>query len=132
MPDLNPGIVVASPFLSDDFQLTRCAQYINAVGRVVQDYGPPIEAFGIVTQASQRDLERLPEFQQAEAVISVVTENELRGPTPGAQPDIITWAGTSYLVRAVLPYPRFGQGWYKALAVSQNAIDLQPEPIDGE
>lgn len=131
MPWLNPGVVAGSPFLSDDFQITKQVQVVSDLGRV-ETTREHRAGFGIVTQAGAGDLARYPEFQNADNVISVITESELRGPTPGAQPDIITWAGTSYLVKKVLPYPRYGQGWYKVLATSQNAIDLMPEALDAE
>lgn len=132
MPDLNPGVVVSSPFLSDEFQVTRVGTTINDKGRTVVAGMQNLCGFGIVTNAGAADLKRLDDYQEADNVIKVITETELRGPTPGAQPDVITWAGTSYLVRKTWPYPRFGQGWYIALAISQNAVDIMPEPIDGQ
>ncbi len=132
MPLLNPGIVVNSPFLADAFIATRQAQTIDAKGRVTVAHEHLPAAFGIVTSAKQSDLNRLPDLQNSQNVISVITRCELRGPTPGAQPDIITWRGTSFLVKVIDAYPQFGQGWYKALAASQNAIDLMPENCNGE
>lgn len=131
MPLIDPGIVATSPYLADDFIVSRAAESISAFGRAEVTYTHLPKCFGIVTSAKRGDLERLPEGQRAQNVISVITRTELRGPTPGNQPDVITWAGTSYLVIKVDPYPRFGQGWYKALAASQNMIDLMPEACDG-
>lgn len=132
MPDLNPGIVTSSPFLSDEFQVTRIPTSINTKGRVVPGAMQNLCGFGIVTNAGEADIRRLEDYQEADNVIKVITEMELRGPTPGAQPDVITWAGTSYTVKKTWPYPRFGQGWYIALAISNNAVDIMPEPIDGQ
>lgn len=131
MPLLNPGIVVDSPFLSDDFMVTRQKQTINTKGRAEIETPEHCKAFGIVTQAKQRDIESLPDLRTDQNVISIVTRHVLRVNTPGYQPDVVTWAGTSYLVRAIKAYPRFGQGWYIALAVSQNAVDIMPEKCDG-
>lgn len=125
MPDLDPAIVLSSPMLSDDFTITRRVQVVNDLGR------PTMTAehrcgYGIVTQAGGRDLLRLPDLQTGTNAISVLTESEVRPATPGAQPDMITFAGTSYLVKHVDPYPRYGRGWYQVLAVSTNAIDVMP------
>lgn len=129
MPLLNPGIVANSPFLADNFTVSRMTQVINSKGRVTETPSNSC-AHGIVNSASRSDLQRLPESQQAENVISIITETQVRGPTPGAQPDIITWRGTSYRVIACDPYPQYGQGWYNILAASQNAIDLMPSTED--
>lgn len=125
MPMLNPGIIVDSPFLSDEFQVIRKAETVGVNGRSTTS-AKQFCAHGVVTQAGRGDLERLDDAQRAEYVISVISQTQLRGPTPGAQPDHIKWAGTEFLVIKCLPYPRYGQGWYKILAASQTAIDPMP------
>lgn len=131
MPLLNPGIVVNSPFLADTFTRTRRTQVVSDLGRATRT-AEHLCGHGIVTMATSKDLEMLAEEQHADQVISVISQMELRGPTPGADPDMITWAGTSYKVMLAKPHPRFGQGWYKVLAGSMNAIDLMPEVDHGE
>lgn len=131
MPLLNPGIVAHSPFLADNFTVTRMKQTISPLGRV-STTPSHICAHGIVTNAKRGDLQNLPEASLAENVISVISETPLLGLQPGSQPDVITWRGTSYKVIHCAPYPQFGRGWYKVLAASQNAIDLPPEPDDGQ
>lgn len=133
MPIIDPGMVASSPFLADEFTITRVTQAVSELGRMQQAGYTNLCGFGIVTSASDKDLERLPEYDQIEAAIKVVTNHELRVVTPGAKADVITWAGTSYMVKSVKPYPRFGRGWYVAIAVSQNAVDIMPEDAcDGQ
>lgn len=126
MPLLNPGIVANSPFLADNFTVSRMVQVVSNKGVMTETPTENFCAHGIVNSASRSDLQRLPEGILADNVICVISETQLRGPTPGAQPDIITWRGTSYRVAACDPYPQYGQGWYNILAASQNAIDLMP------
>lgn len=129
MPLLNPGIVATSPYLADSFTVSRMAQTVSDKGRV-SETPTHFCGHGIVNHAGSSDLKRMPEGQYSDNVISIVSETQLRGPTPGAQPDIVTWRGTSYRVVLCDPYPHYGQGWYNALAASQNAIDLPPTPND--
>lgn len=131
MPLLNPGVVASSPFLADNFTISTMKQSISPTGRASTVPAHSC-AHGIVTNANRGDLQNLPEGSLAENVISIITESVLLGPRPGYQPDVVTWRGTSYKVIHSAPYPQFGRGWYKALAASQNAIDLPPETDDGE
>ena len=131
MPMLNPGVVASSPFLADRFHITKMAETVGDNGRAsLTPSSSP--AHGIVTQAGPRDLELLPEARRSGAAIMVVTRSQIRDVTPGAAPDVITWRGTDYYVQKVWPYPQFGQGWYKALATSQNIISLMPEVGNAE
>lgn len=129
MPLLNPGIVATSPFLSDTFYRTRMTQTITEKGRA-EPTPSSVKCRGIVTQAGGEDLRRFPDLQAADVVISVITNTQLQGPSPTTAPDIITWAGGDYLVSKCLPYPRFGIGWFKVLATSQNPINLPPSKTD--
>lgn len=125
MPLINPGIVANSPFLSDVFYRTRMTQEVNEKGRAIQTPAS-LKCRGIVTHAGGEDLKRNPDLQEADVVISVITRTQLQALTPGGSPDVITWAGGDYLVSKCYPYPRFGQGWYKVLATSQNRVNLPP------
>lgn len=132
MPLLNPGIVANSPFLADNFTVSRMAQTITPKGRVSEAIAQNICAHGIVNRGSSADLKRMPDSQEADHVISIISETQMRGPTPGNQPDVITWRGTSFRVVLCDPYPQYGQGWYYTLAASQNAIDLMPDQCNGD
>ena len=126
MPFINPGIVGCSPFLADTFSLQRQTETVGANGRVTITPVVTAGLVGIVTQAGRNDLERLDDSQRASYVISVISQTPMRGPTPGAQPDVVKWRGTDFLVIKCLPNPQFGEGWYKTLAGSQTAIDPLP------
>ncbi len=123
---INPGIVASSPFLSQRFWLTTQEQVISDKGRATAV--PDSRGVrGIVNHASAKDLERLPEGQYAKNVIVVISRTQILGPTPGRQPDIITWAGTDFLVLAAYPYPQYGAGWSWVLAGSGNTVDSAPD-----
>jgi hypothetical protein len=123
---LNPGVVVNSPFLADTYKVIRRTQTLGDNGRMTASSALPVGRGGVVTMAGKGDLMLLDDSQRAENVISIVCQQELRGPTPGGLPDLIQWAGGTYRVIKTLPYPRFGQGWFKALAASTSNLDATP------
>ncbi len=145
MPLINPGVVAMSPYLADFFYITRRQQVTGTNGRISIVSEAPQLAYGIADVAGPNDLKRLPEGQHAGNVMCFISQTKIQGPTPGYQPDIISWAGTDYLVIDTQPYPRLGVGFYQSLASSQNMIDLLPdrstldsdgnvvpEPVDGD
>ena len=73
--------------------------------------------------ASGADLKRYPELQMLERVLSIVTKTRLQSAVNGAQPDIIIWRGDNYVVKALDPYPQYGQGFYQAIAASIDLMD---------
>lgn len=127
MPLIDPGLVATSPFLADSFWITRRPQVVGSNGRAQVVNGTPSRAYGIVTVAGPQDLQRLPEQQFAGNVMTFISRRAMLGPTPGYQPDLLSWAGTDYVVLAVWPYPRYGSGWYIALASSMNPVDVPPD-----
>ena len=129
MPIINPGIVAASPFLTDIFHISTQEQTVGANGRSTTT-PTHTKARGLVVQAGKGDLEIYPELARAAAAISVTSRFQMRGPTPGQSPDVITWRGTSYLVVKCLPAPHLGSGFWKVLATSQNAVNIMPGEVD--
>lgn len=130
MPLIDPGVAATSPFLADKFWITRRPMVTGENGRSVVANGTPSRAWGVVTVAGPQDLQRLPEAQFAGNVMCFISRRAMLGPTPGYQPDLLTWADTDYVVVASWPYPRYGRGWYIALAESMNAVDNPPAVTD--
>lgn len=127
MPLLDPGRVVASPFLSDSIWITQQAESLVRGRSVVTPSSRRSRA--IVNSAGRNELERLPEAQRSKRAMTFVTRDRVRPVSPNAQPDILTWpaeppeARKDFLVYAVDPYPQYGVGWYVAIAVSTDIVD---------
>lgn len=125
---INPGIVATSPFVAGQcFFYTSRTELIGDNGRRLPPELDTQKRYGTVKTAGKNDLERLPEGQRSGNIISVTARGVMQGPEPGVMPGIITWRGTDYVVIKSEPFPQFGEGWYHALASSQNSIDLQVE-----
>ena len=129
MPLLNPGIVVSSPYLSDDIQIITRAITMTDGGR--QTIVPTTrDSWAIVTVAGPNDLERLPEAERSLRVMSFISNDQVRPVADESQPDLITWppvgdpASANYVVLNVGAYPRYGIGWYQVLAASQDMTDV--------
>lgn len=128
MPLLNPGIVLSSAYLSDDITITQRDDTIGDDGESVLTPKSRL-SYAIVTAASMKDLERLPEAQRSERIMSFLVPESVRAAAANVQADIITWqsnitgASNDFLVVNVAPYPNYGQGWYQVLAETQDIID---------
>lgn len=128
MPLLNPGIVVNSAYLSDDIWISQREETINSKGRSSITKLNSRRSYAIPTAAGANDLKRVPEGQDAPRVMCFIVNDQVRGPSPNCQPDLITWPAdgpeaADYLVVAVDPYPSYGIGWYQVVACSQDIID---------
>jgi hypothetical protein len=129
MPLLNPGIVVSSPYLSDDIQIISRAQTVDDNG-IVTTMPSARLSYAIVTVAGPNDLERLPEAARAKRIMSFITNDQVLPIAQDNQPDIIAWPQFSttppgnYVVLDVGAYPNYGEGWYQILAASQDMVDV--------
>lgn len=126
MPQLDVSCVLSDPMLADRFYVTRRAEAIGDNGRsslTLKKTGPYI---GVITQGDPAKLVRSDDSQHVPRVISLVSKTKtLHGAIQGYQPDIISWAGTDYLVTDCLPYHRFGAGFYETTAQSMAASDTK-------
>ena len=124
MPRLDVAFMTRNPMLADCFDVTRRNDVIGADGRTTPT---PVKVFkgvrGVVTQESPADLIRRDDGQFVPRLITICTTFQVRGEVVGEQPDLVTWNGTMYLVKHVLPYSRFGHGTYEVLAESMTAVD---------
>jgi hypothetical protein len=126
MPLINPGLVARSPYLSSIFALKRRVAGVDESGRTAITETLTPNQRGIITNAKISDLQRLPEGSQGEATICVISNTQIYGVQPGRDPDVIVWGGAEYLVQAWMPYPQFGAGWSKVLAVQRQIINTPP------
>lgn len=122
MATLDVSDVLLSPEFTDNYSIQRNVETVDIHGRSITT--PTTTAsFGVVTMASGADLKRYPELQMLERVLSIVTKTRLQSAVNGAQPDIIIWRGDNYVVKALDPYPQYGQGFYQAIAASIDLMD---------
>jgi hypothetical protein len=125
MPQLDVSFMLTDPMLADVFSVNRRSDVIGPNGRTTPTSVQVIpNLMGVITQQDPADLMREPDGQMMPRSIMVCTGFALRGVVTGAQPDIISWNGTDYLVKQVYPYSRFGAGTYEAVATSMNATDV--------
>lgn len=124
MPDLDVSFMTTDPMLSDLFNVTRQTETVDTQGLAQVSSQTFVDVPGVVTQQPPDALMRAPDGQAVPRRIMVCTPFAIRGAVQGYQPDLITWAGTEYLVTEVLPYSRFGQGTYEAVAESRQAMDV--------
>ena len=125
MATLDVSDVLLCPEFTDNFVIERSVESVSANGRLTPST-TSIPSFGVVCMANTSDLARHPELQMIERVLSIVTKTRLQSAVSRAQPDIIIWRGDNYVVKAVDPYPQYGQGFYQVLAAS---IDLMDQGI---
>jgi hypothetical protein len=124
MPELDVSFVLFDPLLCDTFDVTRRLDVIDQHGRsnpTPEQFFPDV--MGVVTQESPSDLLREPDLQRVPRSIFVASEFAFRGASTSHQPDVISWCGTDYTVTSVLPYGRYGEGFYEVIAKSTVAID---------
>jgi hypothetical protein len=124
MPELDVSFLLADFQLSDTFTITRRADTIGTNGRTTPGSASPISAYGVVTQEEPAEIMRDPEAQRVPRRIFVASQTQMLGASVGQQPDLITWNGTDYVVVKVLPYSRFGAGFYEVVAESMTATDV--------
>ena len=119
---------VLDPMLADKFNVIRRAETVDAHGRSTTVNTAFPNVVGVVNMAEDEQLLRqeFPEMQYATRVISIVCKFRLQTAVRGYQPDLVVWRGNSYVVRAVDPYPQYGNGFYEATA---SAIDLADTPL---
>lgn len=117
-------VLLCSEF-TDNYVIQRNAEIVDDNGR--SSVTPiKIQAVGVITMASGRDLQRMPDMQFLDRVIKIATKTKLQSEVSGAQPDIIIWRGDSYVVKMCDLYPQYGQGWHRGYAAS---IDLTDKSI---
>jgi hypothetical protein len=127
-PLLDVSEALVDPDLTDLFDVVRRMETINpATGRSQQVSETTRSVVGVICAANPNDLDRLDDMQRMGRHLTLVTKFRLIGPAPGKQPDLVTWKGDSYVVKAVDPYPQYGDGFVQVILGSIDIID-QPTP----
>lgn len=122
MPDLDVSFVLDDPMFSDTFAiLRRPASLVN--GRSVYTERWLYNVEGVVTQDSPSEIMRREEGVNVPRRIFVASRTRMIGASAGYKPDGILWNGTMYYVESVLPYSRYGEGFYEVIAGSATQPD---------
>lgn len=122
MATLDVSDVLLCQEFTDEFYIQRNVETINDKGRSVTAPAKT-KSFGVITMASGKDLQRLPDYEVLDRVLRITTKTKLQSEVNGAQPDVIIWRGDNYVVKDIKLYPQFGQGFYSVLATSINLTD---------
>lgn len=121
------------PDFTDTFDVIRRQEVIGDNGRSSVVPLTLRRQLGVVTATSPNDLQRQDNYQSMSRSISIVCKLQLRGETSDAQPDLVVWRGSQYLVKHVDPYPQFGPGFWQAECSSVEKVDPEfAAPLDGK
>jgi galactose-6-phosphate isomerase len=127
MPMLDVSFMALDPMFADTFDVKRRTETVDVHGRTQKGSQDFTRVVGTVTQQSPSDLMRRDDSQIVPRRIFVATRfqlfNACKVGSQQYQPDLITWNGTMYTVTDLLPYSRFGKGFYEVIAQAFNAVD---------
>lgn len=126
MPDLDVTEILSDPDLADIFDVIRRSEVIGANGRPTLGSVKTEGVVGVVTPGDSGKLTRADDSAMSSNLITISTSFRLRAAGLGFQPDLVVYDGIQYTVTAVKRWQRFGAGWVKALAESENASDHPP------
>jgi hypothetical protein len=109
--------VVSNPDIAECFTIQRNPGIFTQGGWQAQE-PVTIQAFGVVSVASARQLEMVPEADRVHGarVFHSSTPMYVTSEDLGITSDILIWNGISYRVMSVGPYQNRG-GYYEAVAV---------------
>ena len=82
---------------SDDFQVLRRAETIDALGRSTTAQ-VIASARGTIYPTGDNSLVRQDDYEAGKRTLTIVTPYRLQGPAPGFQPDLILYRGNQYVV----------------------------------
>lgn len=118
---------VMAPEFMDSFQVIRRNQAVNNYGRAQNTPQFTANAVGVVTPASAKQLERLPDMQYIGKALSIVTTYPIQGPTPGVDPDLIVWNGDNFVVQLLDDASNYGPGFVTVVCTSIDSTELPPQ-----
>lgn len=117
MPLLNVAFMTTDPMVADCFDVRRRLNVVGLNGRVSAEPDQLFQGMlGVVTQQNPADLIKTEDGQSIPRRILICSPFQFIAIAPGQQPDEVTWNGTVYLVTESLPYSRYGEGHYEAIA----------------
>lgn len=125
MPQVDVSEILTDPDLADLARVTRQWEAIgqDGVSRINTEVFEGVVM--VATSQTPADLIRRDDATMMQLQISVVTQFRLRGPSQGFQADQITIDGSTYVVKQVMPFSRFGAGFVEAIA---EALPPTPAP----
>lgn len=123
MPHLDVSFMTADPMLADTFKVERRMDIVGTNGRTIPTVTATFKnVVGVVTQQDPADLVRNDDGQFMPRLITICSRFSFHGVSPGGQPDLITWNGSQYVVKHLVPYSRFGRGTYEIVAEAMVAV----------
>ena len=132
-PWLNPGLAIASPFLSGTrtFNIERRQETIGSNGRTMVTV-TVLLGHGTITPGSG-GVSREDSFETQGKSITVVTRMRLYGVAANGsgqvfQPDRIIWRGDKFQVASLNDMTEFGGGYVVAVCNSVDLVDQGPQP----
>lgn len=130
MPGIDLSIALTNPVTLDAFNVTRRPDTPNNFGESSVVPTTFSNVRGVVCQASPSDMRRLPEEERQLQAISIITRFALRGASNDGgqdyQPDLVTWAGSNYIVKHIQPYARYGAGFVQVIATLTDSAPAPP------
>lgn len=118
MARLNVSEVLCDPLFADKFTIIRRTETIEANGRsTITSMNIPNIVATVVPDAPAGN-DRREDGQITARVVSLVSKFQFRAAAEGVQPDQFDIDGTRFTVTEVMPFKRFGQGFYEVKAMS--------------
>jgi hypothetical protein len=129
MPSLDLSEALLEPTFQDCFTVTRRATATNDFGEVVNTNTIFNNVRGVVEPDGDNALLRGIDEQHAGKTLSIITRFRLQTAVTGCQPDLVTWHGSTYVVRVCEDVTGYGGGWIESVCTSQDYTDAPPAPV---
>ncbi len=114
--------MLSDSMFEDCFKIRRRLDVVRSNGRTDADWDRYTEQYGVITLQNPSDLMRAEDGQTIPRRILVVARVPLIGAAPGQQPDEIEWNGAIFTVADVMPWSRYGDGFYEAVCEFRDSI----------
>lgn len=123
-PQLDVNVVLYSPMFMDSFQVVRRTSGVDESGRttVVEQ---TLTVTGVIHEWGNNAQERPKDYAAGQKGITIYTPFRLLQQSDGFLPDLVLYQNDDFLVTGIEDWTRYGRGYVRAYAQSQ---DLQDEP----
>ncbi len=118
--------VIEDEDLSTTFDVIRRTDTVGDNGRSTMATQRFNGIVGIVVPGDPGKLLRTPEAGITQRAVTITTLFRLRAISDGVQPDQVVFEGVVHTVTAVKAWTSMGDGFVKAVALSENAADPPP------
>jgi galactose-6-phosphate isomerase len=126
MPLLDVNKVLASPNFRTSFVVTRRNSGVDNHGRTSVTT-TQFTVVGVINPYGDNTQERPSEYAAGHKSMVVYTPFRLRAQSQAFLPDLITYRGDDYLVRAIEDFTQYGRGFVQAYCTSQDLQDSPPQ-----